>query len=219
MTAPRAPQNSPAHSISLSPSSHFEDTKLCSPAVGLARHPPKAFSPPERSSLGWPGERGRWLSPDPSGWAASGLLPPQNPHVLLSTPSAQKFWERLVLPSPPLPTYKFLCAGPASPGTGTSGRWSGWLLEVLNKVHRWPPSELPLASAGRAVPPPLPAPGHGAGCCLASPSQALLPPKTQPSPRLRDAWKQGAPGSRHLSLQAMTCDSPPCTPIPGAPDQ
>lgn len=84
--------------------------------------------------------------------------------------------------SPPQSTYRFLCTGQGSPGSGASGQWFGWPLRSSIKLIAGP-------RLSRPLPRPLALPLHAA---QASPSKALLPPKTQLSPGSLDTLGTGS---------------------------
>lgn len=95
-------------------------------------------------------------------------------------------------------------------------KWTG--LGSFNKADRWPLSELSPALALSCCPS---SPAHlGLGAAQPSPSKALLLPQNTTEPQaqgsLNTLGNRAAPSNRQLFLQARTCDSPPCMPIPGA---
>ena len=172
---------------------------------------PRAPSPSGRSSAGRAG--GEREAAAHRSLQLGRIRSPPSPKSLLAPP-VQQLWERPAPPPAHLQVPLCWARQPRERGKRTVV-WAA--SEVFNKAHRWPPSEPPPASARRAA--PLGPARPGVGAAQPSSSEALLPPKTQPSPRLAKPghpWKQGAPGSRHLSLQARTCNSPLCTPMPGA---
>lgn len=221
MVAPRAPRNSPADSISLSPSSHFGDTQhggqplqvtqLCSPAAGLAaRHHPK---PPhlqggaQQSGLG---ERGRQLPPQ--SFRLGRITPPPSPkspfafiHSISATAPG--------VPGPPQPSHKLLCAGPGSPGSRGSRGWFRRLLRSSIKRIAGPHLSHLLP---RLVTLSLhPCPPRG-GCYSAFSQQGSSSPQNTAEPQARGSLD--TPGNReHRAAGTSPCKPGPATAHPVCP--